>query len=120
MLLLTVPFIPREVRTVWAVVVPPGMLSPITKQSVVEPKLLPIILPYSTARVTSSSDIAGSSVIFLPYGRPVSKHGSCGEILLPAFITTFGMLADSSAVFVKSAGVGLPSGVIGIAFMHLQ
>jgi hypothetical protein len=32
----------------------------------------------------------------------------------------FGMLADSSAVFVSKAGVGLPSGVIGIAFMHLQ
>ena len=36
------------------------------------------------------------------------------EILLPALIITCGMLADSRAALVRSAGVGFPSGVIGI------
>ena len=41
-------------------------------------------------------------------------------MLLPAFITTLGMLAASKAVLVNNAGVGLPSGVMGITGMLLQ
>ena len=46
--------------------------------------------------------------------------GICGSMTPPAFIATKGMSAAFSATRVKSAGVGLPSGVIGMASMHLQ
>ncbi len=58
--------------------------------------------------------------MFLPKGRLVSKYGNFGGILLPALITTCGMLADCSAVLVRRAGVGFPSGVMGITSMLLQ
>ena len=56
----------------------------------------------------------------MPKGRPVSKYGSFGVILLPALIVICGMLADSKAALVKRAGVGFPSGVIGTISMLLQ
>ena len=45
MLELTLASIPNPFITANAVVVPPGMLSPIIKQSVTEESVLPIILP---------------------------------------------------------------------------
>ena len=58
--------------------------------------------------------------IFFPWGIPVWKYGSFGEILLPALIITCGILADSKDALVNNAGVGFPSGVIGIISILLQ
>ncbi len=103
-----------------AVVVPPGIHSPIIKQSVNDAKLLPRICPYSTAWDTIVSFIASSTEIFFPKGKPDSIKGNCGMILLPAFIVKWEILADSRAVLVNNPGVGFPSGVIGILSIVLQ
>ena len=111
---------PQLSKTASAVVVPPGMLSPIIKQSVELANFLPICLPEANACRTADSSSPGSKAIFLPGTRPVSIYGSFGAILLPALITTCGMSADSKAALVRSAGVGFPSGVIGITSILLQ
>src|SRR3972149_728936 len=119
-LLLTNASTPSPFNTPSAVVVPPGMLSPIIRQSADEPRDLPTIRPFSTAFFTNFLSSADSCAILLPGSKPSSTYGSLGITLLPAFITKHGILAVSNATLVRRAGVGLPSGVIGMASMLLQ
>ena len=66
MLELTLVSIPKPLRTANAVVVPPGILSPITRQSFGFEMDLPITLPNSTASITFSGVNAVDSEIFFP------------------------------------------------------
>ena len=103
-----------------AVVVPPGILSPITRQSVDLEIDFPIILPYSTALRTWSCVNADDAEIFFPIGRLESNDDTLGKTLLPALIIKWGIFAAFNATLVSKAGVGFPSGDIGMESMHLH
>ena len=64
---------PNALKTVSAVVVPPGIHSPITRQSVFCDMILPKFFPYSIPDFTCSIDIAGDSEIFFPGSISASK-----------------------------------------------
>ena len=59
--------------------------------------------------------MAGSAAMLRPAGRPASMYGRRGAAAHPAQTATCGMLAETRAARVRSAGVGLPSGVAGTA-----
>ena len=58
--------------------------------------------------------------MFFPIDNSESKYGVSGGILLPAFITKCGIFAVFNATFVNNAGVGFPSGDIGMESIHLH
>ena len=73
MLELTLVLIPNPFSTAKAVVVPPGILSPMTRHSFGLQIDFPIIFPNSTASDTFSGDNAVDSEIFLPNSNCESK-----------------------------------------------
>ena len=73
MLELTLHSNPNALKTVSAVVVPPGIHSPITRQSVLRDMIFPRFFPYSIPDFTCSMDIAGDSEIFFPGSISASK-----------------------------------------------
>ena len=120
MLELTRPGRLSPLRVARAVVVPPGMDSPITRQSHSEASLPPVRRPDSMACCASDAVIAGPCSMLPPGDSPASMWGVWGRTGHPAFMAMHDMPDDSRAARVRTAGVGLPSGVVGIASMQRQ
>src|SRR5690606_7454916 len=120
LLTLNFAFMPSALSTASAVVVPPGMLSPITIRSDILASCLPSVILWSKAVLTLDSSIAFSFNMLLPAAIPRDTYGIEGLILAPASTTKRGISAALSAALVIRAGVGLPSGVAGTASMHLH
>ena len=101
-------------------VVPPGIDSPIMRQSHRDASLPPVWRPDSSVWRAWDVVMAGPSRMLPPGSMPASMWGTCGRTGPPAFMAMWGISDDMRAARVSTAGVGLPSGVVGMASMQRQ